>query len=505
MPKLDQQRFKPNTKFVLVALCLLIVLVGNHSGVGWSWDTTDYVASARSLAHGLGLLDVVGAPMTVRPSGYPMLIAVGEILNLNTSTTLLIINLMSAGLTTYFTYEILHRNASRMATLLGTLFVVMSPSLLWQFTMAWSEPPFIALELVCIFTALYLKNAWKYSILSVLYAGIFFIRFVGPVFAIPIAAVAILVDRPARGWVKAALYNGIALALSFIPVWWWLERNKHMDGTLTGARSAGGGTLIAAFLNGLGTIGTFFSAQPFDSVIYDTWSNYPFAARVASVLLALSIITLLIVLAMRLSTHKTQPQQHVLIALLMLSSVTGSYLLFSAYRFVHWEYGRLDTRMMTPILVPFVLMLVILIDMSLSSHRVIRWAVITTAIVTLIPQVVITVRDTYTFGNKSRHMSTTDFTDSPLHVFARSLPDKTGLFSNAPQQLSAAVDAWPIFTQFQLDTARPVKCDHRYVVWYKDFPWQDNIPDIAPVLYDDAIGTIYDLGLCSININIQWP
>ncbi len=505
MPKLDQQQFKPNTKFVLVALSLFIVLVGNHSGVGWSWDTTDYVASARSLAHGLGLLDVVGAPMTVRPPGYPMLIAVGEILNLNTSTTLLIINLMSAGLTTYFTYEILHRNASRMATILGTLFVVMSPSLLWQFTMAWSEPPFIALELVCIFTALYLKNAWKYPILSMLYAGIFFIRFVGPVFAIPIAAVAILVDRSARGWVKAALYNGTALALSFIPVWWWLERNKHIDGTLTGARSAGGGTLIAAFLNGLGTIGTFFSAQPFDSVIYDTWSNYPFAAQVASVLLAFSIITLLIVLAMRLSTHKTQPQQHVLIALLMLSSVTGSYLLFSAYRFVHWEYGRLDTRMMTPILVPFVLMFVILIDMSLSSRRVIRWAVITAAIATLIPQVIITVRDAYTFGNKSRHMSTTDFTDSPLHVFARSLPDKTGLFSNAPQQLSAAVDAWPIFTQFQLDTARPVKCDHRYVVWYKNFPWQDNIPDVSPVLYDDAQGTIFDLGSCDIDINTVWP
>lgn len=505
MPKLDQQQFKPNTKFVLVALSLFIVLVGNHSGVGWSWDTTDYVASARSLAHGLGLLDVVGAPMTVRPPGYPMLIAVGEILNLNTSTTLLIINLMSAGLTTYFTYEILHRNASRMATILGTLFVVMSPSLLWQFTMAWSEPPFIALVLVCIFTALYLKNAWKYPILSMLYAGIFFIRFVGPVFAIPIAAVAILVDRSARGWVKAALYNGTALALSFIPVWWWLERNKHIDGTLTGARSAGGGTLIAAFLNGLGTIGTFFSAQPFDSVIYDTWSNYPFAAQVASVLLAFSIITLLIVLAMRLSTHKTQPQQHVLIALLMLSSVTGSYLLFSAYRFVHWEYGRLDTRMMTPILVPFVLMFVILIDMSLSSRRVIRWAVITAAIATLIPQVIITVRDAYTFGNKSRHMSTTDFTDSPLHVFARSLPDKTGLFSNAPQQLSAAVDAWPIFTQFQLDTARPVKCDHRYVVWYKNFPWQDNIPDVSPVLYDDAQGTIFDLGSCDIDINTVWP
>ena len=102
-------------------------------------------------------------------------------------------------------------------------------------------------------------------------------------------------------------------------------------------------------------------------------------------------------------------------------------------------------------------------------------------------------------------MSTTDFTELPLHVFARSLPDKNGLFSNAPQQLSAAVDAWPIFTQFQLDSVRPVQCDRRFVIWNKDFPWQDNIPDIAPVLYDDAIGTVYDLGTCDVDVNTVWP
>ena len=160
---------------------------------------------------------------------------------------------------------------------------------------------------------------------------------------------------------------------------------------------------------------------------------------------------------------------------------------------------------MTPILVPFVLLLAILIDMSMSSRRIIRSAIFLVAIATLVPQLIITVRDANTFGSKSRHMSTTDFTESPLHVFTRSLSDKTGLFSNAPQQLSAAVNAWPIFTQFQLDTARPIKCNHRYVLWYKSFSWQDNIPDVAPVLYDDAQGTIYDLGSCDIDINTVWP
>jgi hypothetical protein len=33
---------------------------------------------------------------------------------------------------------------------------------------------------------------------------------------------------------------------------------------------------------------------------------------------------------------------------------------------------------------------------------------------------------------------------------------------------------------------------------------QDNIPNMTPVLYDDAMGTVYDLGPCATDINTIW-
>jgi hypothetical protein len=55
-----------------------------------------------------------------------------------------------------------------------------------------------------------------------------------------------------------------------------------------------------------------------------------------------------------------------------------------------------------------------------------------------------------------------------------------------------------------MDTPRPVECIHRYAVWFKAFSVQDNIPNMTPVLYEDATGVVYDLGNCNTNINEMW-
>ena len=505
MPQIDPKKVQATEPFIAIGVALIILMISNRSGVGWSWDSTDYVAAGRSLSHGLGSLDVIGDPMVVRPPGYPVLISIGEFLNVKTNTTLLIINLLSAGLMVFFAHKILQHTTSHITTIIGTSLIVLSPSLLWQFTMAWSEPPFLAIEMVCLFVALVLRTHWKYTILFLLYVGLFFIRFVGPVFAIPIAFITVFVDRPNVGWIRAVIYNGLALCISFYPIWWWLQHNKDVSGTLTGTRTGGGGTLMQAFMNGLATLGTFFSAQPFDSVIYDKWNMYPLAAQFGLLLVVLTIVIASMTILKRLVRREHAMPRPAVLALLMMLGVVVAYLFFSSYRFVYLEYGRLDTRMMVPILVPLVIALAILVDSLVYRIRFAQIIAIATSVLLIIPQFVVTGRDALSFGRTSRHMATVAFRNQPLHVFARSLPDLTGLFSNAPQQLSGAVDAWPIFHQFRRESVRPIPCNHRYVIWYKDFPWQDNIPDIAPVLYDDAVGTVYDLGLCSVAIDTVWP
>ncbi len=505
MPQIDLKKVRAAEPFIAVALTLAILVISNRSGVGWSWDSTDYVAAGRSLSHGLGSLDVIGDPMFVRPPGYPALISIGEFLNVKTNTTLLIINLSSAGFMVFFAYLLLQRTTSHIATIIGTLFIVLSPSLLWQFTMAWSEPPFLAIEMGCLFVALVLKTHWKYPILLLLYVGLFFVRFVGPVFAIPIAFITVFVDRPNVGWIKATIYNGLTLLVSFYPTWWWLQRNNDVSGTLTGTRTGGGGSLMQAFMNGLGTLGTFVSAQPFDSVIYDKWNTYPTAAQFGLLLLAFTFLITSGIILKRLVRRENALPREVALVLFMMLGVIVAYLFFSSYRFVFLEYGRLDTRMMVPILVPLVIAFAILIDTSIDKIRSAQIIAIATLTLLIIPQFLVTGRDALSFGHTGRHMTMTSFTNHPLHQYARSLPDLNGLFSNAPQQLSGAVDAWPVLNQFQGESVRKISCKHRYVVWYKNFPNQDNIPNIAPILYDDALGTIYDLGPCSVDINIVWP
>jgi hypothetical protein len=184
--------------------------------------------------------------------------------------------------------------------------------------------------------------------------------------------------------------------------------------------------------------------------------------------------------------------------------VVFTYLVFSAYRFVHWELGRLDTRMMVPLLAPIVVVIAIAVDYATKDNKRASIASLAVAVSVVFANTAIFAIDTASFAANSRHSSTTENQNVPLYAFVRKLPNSSGLFSNAPQQLAPFVDNWPIFTQFQMDTPRPVECTRRYAVWFKAFSVQDNIPDMTPVLYEDATAVVYDLGLCSVDINTIW-
>ncbi|MFM8652420.1 MAG: hypothetical protein ACKODE_08900, partial [Acidimicrobiaceae bacterium] len=84
----------------------LLVVIANWSGVGWSWDTSDYVAVGRNLASGNGLLDATGIPMTVRPPGLSILIGIGDLLGLSVNLTVQILNAICAIVTVLGTFHL---------------------------------------------------------------------------------------------------------------------------------------------------------------------------------------------------------------------------------------------------------------------------------------------------------------------------------------------------------------------------------------------------------------
>ncbi|MFM8721943.1 MAG: hypothetical protein ACKOEJ_04370, partial [Acidimicrobiaceae bacterium] len=178
----------------------LLVVIANWSGVGWSWDTSDYVAVGKNFASGNGLLDATGIPMTVRPPGLSILIGIGDLLGLSVNLTVQILNAICAIVTVLGTFHLLElANVKKNVALVATAVVTFSPALLWQYSMIWSEPPFIALVVISMIVALRPADLGKFTLLVVLFVAMFFVRYVGPVFAVSVALSAAWVDRRKLG------------------------------------------------------------------------------------------------------------------------------------------------------------------------------------------------------------------------------------------------------------------------------------------------------------------
>ena len=494
----------------------VLALTSNRSGVGWSWDSTDYVAVGTNIANGRGLLDVTGLPMTVRPPGLSILIAAGISVGLSENLFLSLLNATCAFIVVAITFALLkHALINRTITIATTAFVAFSPALLWQYSMAWSEPPFLAVLLIAMFISLQKMSYTKAALMPLLMTALFFIRYVGPVFAVALTITSFFINRKQLGFVRSAVINSVGFLISFIPCWLWLIRNKRIDGTLTGARAPGGGSLIEPLKTLTGTLGTWVLAKPFEGGIYMSWADYPASAKFAGIAFLMSCACLSMIIAIKkfkATKHADQDNRNNQnISLLILSATIAIlYISFSAYRFVHFELGPLDNRMLIPIYVPVIILVAIAVERIIPSQRQIRLIIGASFIALFGLHLTSATRDALVFGNDGRHWSGKGFQELPIHEFVKTLPAKSLILSNQPQQLFSITKRPPVFNQFQLDVAQKRRCGHRYFVWYNTLyndgtPNTESMPQGATPIFNDSWGTIFDLGVCRDDINFYWP
>ena len=490
-------------------LAAILSVTANLSGIGWSWDTSDYVAVGKNFARDLTLLDATGLPMTVRPPGLSILIAVGDWLGLGVNFTVQILNAVSAVIVVLCTNHLLQlANTKRFTTTIATAFVTFSPALLWQYSMIWSEPPFIAVLMIAIVVSLRKMTTVKFASLVTLFVALFFIRYVGPVFAVAITSASIYFDRRQLGWLKSATTNVLALGISLISVWWWLDRNQEIDGTLTGARVPGGGSLLSPLKTFTSTIGSWVVASPVEGGIYLSWDSYPQITKVTGVL---SVVTFVLLCIFYLTSWlRRREATEGLNIFIVSAAVLFTYVAFSAYRFVHWELGPLDNRMMIPVYVPMVLMVAITVNKVSIKQKPLRLVLGGLFIVLVALQTVSSINDAIKFGQDGRYWAARDFINQPLHKFVDSLPTNSLLMSNQPQELFAVWQKSSVLNQYQLDAAQATSCENRYFVWYNS-TYDDGTPNLegqpegAEVLFTDPIGSVLNLGTCDENIAKYWP
>ena len=487
----------------------LLVVIANWSGVGWSWDTSDYVAVGRNFASGNGLLDATGIPMTVRPPGLSILIGIGDLLGLSVNLTVQILNVICAIVTVLGTFHLLQiAKVEKNVALIATAFVAFSPALLWQYSMIWSEPPFIALVVISMIVALRPAELSKFTLLVVLLISLFFVRYVGPVFAVSVALSAAWFDRHKLGLIRSAFINFAILLVSLVPVWYWLQRNQSIDGTLTGARTPAGGSLLNPLKTFAATLGSWVTANPVEGGIYLSWNNYPNNTKILGVLVLIAIAILLTIYF--LPQSRAEYLESSSNVLLLSGSIAVIYVAFSAYRFVHFELGPLDNRMMIPIFVPLILIVAVLVDRINLSSTLLRKVFLAVSVMFLVFQAMSSANDALRFGRDGRYWAAKEFQTQPIHKFVKDLPTGSSLMSNQPQQLFAVWQKSSVFNQYQLELAQTAECKHRYFVWYNS-TYDDGTPNVegqpegASEIYSDASGAVLDLGSCNSDITAFWP
>jgi len=498
-----------STAVGLASVSGLLVVIANWSGVGWSWDTSDYVAVGRNFASGNGLLDATGIPMTVRPPGLSILIGIGDLLGLSVNLTVQILNVICAIITVLGTFHLLQiAKARQTVALIATAFVAFSPALLWQYSMIWSEPPFIALVVIAMIVAFRPADLGKFTLLVVLFISLFFVRYVGPVFAVSVALSAAWFDRRKLGLIRSAFINFAILLVSLVPVWYWLQRNQSIDGTLTGARTPAGGSLLNPLKTFTATLGSWMTTSPVEGGIYLSWNDYPNNTMILGILVLISIAILLTTYFLPKSrTENLESSPNVL---LLSGSIAVIYVAFSAYRFVHFELGPLDNRMMIPIFVPLILIVAVFVDRINLSSTLLRKVFLAVSVIFLVFQATSSANDALRFGRDGRYWAAKEFQTQPIHKFLKGLPVDSSLMSNQPQQLFAVWQKSSVFNQYQLELAQTAECKHRYFVWYNS-TYDDGTPNVegqpegASEIYSDASGAVLDLGSCNSDITAFWP
>ncbi|MFM1760453.1 MAG: hypothetical protein RL478_63 [Actinomycetota bacterium] len=490
---------------VLSSVTFVFVWLANRQGVGWSYDSAEYVAVGSSLSRGMGLLDVIGKPSTVHPPGFSALIALGMWLGFGSATTILCINAVSSAITVVCSFVLLRAaTLNPWTTLYGSIFVVVAPALMWQYSMAYSEPLFVAVEMLMTVVVLRMKSLWKYSLLTLLATALFLVRYVGPIFTAIILLVSLCLDLRIRGLLRALILNSLVVIASSFLTWLWILRNQGIDGSSLGFMQGGGGSYWKAFTMVPGTIGEWISGSP-PKIELLSWSAHPTLPKVAMVCFLVVVIPLLsLTVVDRLKTDRKFSESQFW-TLVMTSALVVGYVLFSVYRFVKVHRAGLDDRVMIPIFVPLVILLCILVQQALINRKFLRYVVASLALSLLVLQAGVTVKQSWVYGRDGRHLTSTDVRNWPLHVFVRSLPGGGQFFSNEMQTLFANTDIWPIGNPWMGDETQLVSCGDRYVVWYHYSVVTDNKPDSrSKILYEDALGTVFGIGPCGIDIDLYW-
>lgn len=224
---------------------IALVIISTPDGASLSPDANNYIAAARNLEAGAGLVRFDGSPFVLWPPLFPALLAilykVGDLAGLTLHILYLMrwINALTLAAIVALSYRLYADHIrSRALVLVATWAVALAYPLIITGSYVWSEPLFIAL---CVAFMLRLTRALRREEtavplgLAALAALACLQRYAGVTLVVAGVLAILLLARhlPFR---KRVWNAGIFGAAAVAPLAVFLARNYHLTGTLTGAR-----------------------------------------------------------------------------------------------------------------------------------------------------------------------------------------------------------------------------------------------------------------------------
>lgn len=348
--------FKNNIDSIIIGIIgfCVVQLFTNHAGLGISPDSIHYISASDALIAHKGYIQFDGNPLIMFPFGYPTFLYLIQIIlgnNLLNSMphvngVLFAILIILSG----FMMEASRMNRWIKWLLLGL--IVTSPTLIEIYYMLWSESLFAIEVLIFIYLGRnYFNNYTLKSLIvfSFITAIAFDTRLAG--FSMVVTgALFIFLNKEInwnKKWIHAVLYVMISCSLLLLN----LFINYYKSNSLTGKRQKG----ITTFLENL---------QNFGNVIV-TWLPLQSIIKNGAIYIAVLFILVILFLFLYRTIKQIEHNSFEKIA----ASFTLIYTLFMLISATFSRYETLNSRLLSPFYIPFILTISFYISsVSKNSH-----------------------------------------------------------------------------------------------------------------------------------------
>jgi hypothetical protein len=324
-------------------------------GAGLSPDSVGYIAAARNMAAGIGIVSYYGTPILSQPPLYPGVLAfIDHIFGIDPLLSAPIVNASLFGAIIFLAglLFIRHLQAHFAFAHLCIVSVLFSIPLIYVSLMAWSETLFISLMLLYfIFSESYLAKGDKKSllVLSVSVALMCLTRYIGVIFIIT-GIVSVLFIRQDNLPVKIK-HSLTFVFVSAFPVIVWLIRNYHLSGTLMGSRAP-----------------SIFTLPQNLAFTFNTILSWYFPITMTQHIVVLILFIAVIVFSSSLAVKKNYAEIKSVLTdkVLFLISIIAyaGFLLVSS---TSTAYDQINNRLLSPIYIPLTLLLISFASLIIRS------------------------------------------------------------------------------------------------------------------------------------------